>query len=78
MLHQRRVLDAFVIIEQIYKRIGGFDVNLNLTNNFRKIARDALRVGIIYQCSQLNKSIMDNKIDAENILHPAILIYRAA
>ena len=78
MLHQKRVLDGFVITHLNHKRIGGFELNNININNFRKIARDSLRVSILYQCTQLNRSIMEKKIDNENILFPAILIYRAA
>lgn len=77
MLHHKRIPDAFVVLEAVRQRTGGFEI-ANLANQQRKVARDALRVSLLYQCSQLNKAIMDMQIDEPSLLHPALTIYRAA
>ena len=58
-LEETKVIDALKVVKANYKRVGGFDMKILTTKNFRRVSKDALRVGILAQCSLINKAIME-------------------
>lgn len=58
-LNKFSIPEAIAIVLFNYERLGGFST----TNNYRKVPKDALRVGMLYVTRLINKLLVEKISD---------------
>jgi hypothetical protein len=70
------LVEAIAIIEFNYLRRGGFP-NIQDNSNYRKIPRDALRVGILCMTSRINEMLVKKNEDKDEYIKILLTIHSA-
>jgi len=70
-LLEKQLINAMQVARLGYLKFNGFNIN---ENNYRKISRDASRVGILVFSTFINKQLIDSTVDNESCVKSLITI----
>ncbi len=71
-MKENKLLEAMSLVRLNFLRFNNFNIQVN---NYRKVARDACRVGSLAIISTINKLLIDKTATSEDLVKLALVVY---